>query len=178
MRYFVALGPEDAPPAIVDVRERGDGSLAVVVDGAPLDVDVAMVGGRLDARFDVRVGSRVVDVAVEATPSGYEAFVIGRHTPLRVESERARGAEPGAGLSSAGGKAAGAVVRSPMPGRVVRILVSAGQTVESGQGVVVLEAMKMENEVRARSAGRVADVHVAPGATVEANAKLVTLGPA
>jgi biotin carboxyl carrier protein len=67
------------------------------------------------------------------------------------------------------------VVKSPMPGRVVKVLVAKGDSVEVGRGLVVLEAMKMENEVRAKVAGTVAEVHVAPGATVEGSAKLVTL---
>ena len=67
------------------------------------------------------------------------------------------------------------VVKSPMPGRVVKVLVAKGDAVEVGQGLVVLEAMKMENEVRAKAAGTVAEVHVTPGAAVEGNAKLVTL---
>ena len=62
-----------------------------------------------------------------------------------------------------------------MPGRVVKVLVSKGDAVEAGQGLLVLEAMKMENEVKARAAGTVAEVHVAPGAAVEGSAKLVTL---
>jgi biotin carboxyl carrier protein len=67
------------------------------------------------------------------------------------------------------------VVKSPMPGRVVKVLVAKGDVIEVGHGLLVLEAMKMENEVRARVAGTVAEVHVVPGAAVEGNAKLVTL---
>ena len=67
------------------------------------------------------------------------------------------------------------IVKSPMPGRVVKVLVAKGDSVEVGRGLVVLEAMKMENEVRAKVAGTVAEVHVAPGTAVEGSAKLVTL---
>jgi biotin carboxyl carrier protein len=62
-----------------------------------------------------------------------------------------------------------------MPGRVVKVLVSKGDEVAVGQSLLVVEAMKMENEIRAKVAGTVADVHVAAGATVEGNAKLITL---
>jgi biotin carboxyl carrier protein len=62
-----------------------------------------------------------------------------------------------------------------MPGRVVKVLVAKGDVVEAGQGLLVLEAMKMENEVKARVSGTVADVHVVPGTAVEGSAKLVTL---
>jgi biotin carboxyl carrier protein len=62
-----------------------------------------------------------------------------------------------------------------MPGRVVRVLVAPGDAVAARQGVVVIEAMKMENELRAPRGGTVRDVLVAEGALVEANAVLVVL---
>jgi biotin carboxyl carrier protein len=61
-----------------------------------------------------------------------------------------------------------------MPGRVVKLLVRPGDVVTAGQSLVVVEAMKMENEVRARAAGTVATLHVKEGDNVEANAMLVT----
>jgi biotin carboxyl carrier protein len=64
-----------------------------------------------------------------------------------------------------------------MPGLVVRVEVTVGQQVEIGAGLVVVEAMKMENELRAQRAGVVQTVHVAPGQTVDKGASLVTLGP-
>jgi pyruvate carboxylase subunit B len=81
----------------------------------------------------------------------------------------------GRALDPTGGAHGEKVVKSPMPGRVVKILVGKGDTVSAGQGLVVLEAMKMENEVRARAAGTVAIVHVTTGTAVEGNAVLVTL---
>jgi biotin carboxyl carrier protein len=83
-----------------------------------------------------------------------------------------RSAEQAKKSTTGGGEKA---VKSPMPGRVVKVLVAKGDSVAVGQGLVVLEAMKMENEVKARAAGTVAEVHVAAGATVEGGAKLVTL---
>lgn len=78
---------------------------------------------------------------------------------------------------TAGGRDAGGrlEVRSVMPGRVLRVLVSVGDTVEAGQGLAVLEAMKMENELAAPRAGVVLEVRVAPGRTVEAGETLVVL---
>jgi biotin carboxyl carrier protein len=66
-------------------------------------------------------------------------------------------------------------VVSPMPGRIVKVLVREGDSVAAQQGLVVVEAMKMENELRAPRAGRVAAVKVVEGMSVEANAVLVTL---
>ncbi len=62
-----------------------------------------------------------------------------------------------------------------MPGRVVRVLVAAGDTVAARQGVVVVEAMKMENELRSPKAGRVKDVAVTPGTSVEAGRVLIVI---
>ena len=62
-----------------------------------------------------------------------------------------------------------------MPGRVVRVLVEPGEDVVARQGVVVVEAMKMENELRSPKAGRVKDVSVSPGVSVEAGRVLVTI---
>jgi biotin carboxyl carrier protein len=66
-------------------------------------------------------------------------------------------------------------VRAPMPGLIVRIEVQAGQSIQPGQGLVVLEAMKMENEIKALTAGRVSDVHASPGKAVEKGELLVSL---
>ncbi len=75
------------------------------------------------------------------------------------------------------GPAAGGVLKAPMPGLVVRVQVEPGQQVAAGDPLVVLEAMKMENQLRAPVAGTVADLQVAPGAVVEKGQLLITLGP-
>jgi biotin carboxyl carrier protein len=62
-----------------------------------------------------------------------------------------------------------------MPGRVIRVLVEAGQTVEAGQGLIVVEAMKMQNEMKSLAAGRVAEVRAQAGATVKAGDVLVVI---
>lgn len=69
------------------------------------------------------------------------------------------------------------VVRAPMPGRVLRIEVAVGDPVTQGSGLVVLEAMKMENEIRSPGAGTVRAVLVEPGAAVEKGASLVEITP-
>ena len=77
-----------------------------------------------------------------------------------------------------GAAAAGAhQVSAYMPGRVVAVLVEEGQAVEAGQGLVVLEAMKMENEIQAEAAGVVTKILVAPGQAVEGGDPLFEIGP-
>ncbi len=71
----------------------------------------------------------------------------------------------------------GGVVKAPMPGLVVRVEVVVGQRVNVGAGLVVVEAMKMENELRATRAGVVETIHVAAGQTVDKGASLVSFAP-
>lgn len=66
-------------------------------------------------------------------------------------------------------------VLAPMPGKIVRVLVDCGQQVEQDQGLMVIEAMKMQNELRAPRAGRITEVHVKEGIGIEAGARLLRL---
>jgi biotin carboxyl carrier protein len=169
VRYYVTLDPDpNAKPVLVDLVELPSGALEARLDGRPVEVDVTPLGNQLS----VRVDGQVVDLTTEGTPPELGAVASGHRSYVRVESERMRSADQAKKTTTAGGDK---TVKSPMPGRVVKILVSKGDVVEVGQGLLVLEAMKMENEVKARAAGTVAEVHVAPGATVEGSAKLVTL---
>ena len=169
MRYYVTLEPDpQAKPVVVDLVELPSGELDARVDDRRVELDVAYLGAQLNVRID----GQVVDLTVEGSPPEVGAVASGHRSYVRVESERMRAAEQAKKTSVGGGDR---VVKSPMPGRVVKVLVAKGDSVEVGRGLVVLEAMKMENEVRAKVAGTVAEVHVAPGATVEGSAKLVTL---
>jgi biotin carboxyl carrier protein len=169
VRYYVTLDPDPtAQPVPIDVVELPSGALEVRVAGRPVNVDVVSLGGQLS----VRVDGHVVDLTTEGAPPEIGAVASGHRSYVRVESERMRAA---AQAKKATATTADKTVKSPMPGRVVKVLVAKGDSVEVGQGLVVLEAMKMENEVRARVAGTVAVVHVAAGDTVEGSAKLLTL---
>jgi biotin carboxyl carrier protein len=78
---------------------------------------------------------------------------------------------------AAGGKKGPSPLTAPMPGLVVRVLVEEGDRVDPGDGLVIVEAMKMENELRAGEAGRVGRIHVQEGAVVEKDEPLVTFQP-
>mgnify|MGYP001255535083 CR=1 FL=1 len=169
MRYYVTVDPDPkAAPLVVDLVELPSGALEARVNGRAIDLDVVPVGGQLS----VRVDAQVVDLTTEGVPPEMGAVASGHRSYVRVESERMRAADQAKKTTASGGDK---VIRSPMPGRVVKVLVAKGDAVEVGQGLLVLEAMKMENEVRARVPGTVAEVHVAPGTAVEGSAKLVTL---
>ncbi len=169
MRYFVTLEPSpEAKPIVVDLVELPSGALKAKADGTSVDLDVVVIGTQLN----VRVDGRVVDLTVEGTPPEIGASASGHRALVRVESERMRAADSAKKGSAGSGER---VVKSPMPGRVVKVLVAKGDSVAAGQGLLVLEAMKMENEVKAKAAGTVAEVHVTAGSAVEGNAKLLTL---
>jgi biotin carboxyl carrier protein len=161
--------------------------LEVVVDGRPLRVEVHGERGRytvtvqgqtlqVDARpLGAAVVSLIVDgeshtAAVERREGGYTVH-LGEDT-LEVELE-----EAAAGAAAAPRRVAAGELRvtAPMPGRLVKVLVEPGQDVRAGQGLVVMEAMKMENELRAPRAGRVAEVHARERQAVETGALLVLL---
>ena len=162
----------------------------VDVNGDRTTVDLA--GGD-----EVRVGDRVLHARlaeVEGTPVSmltigdrvyrvvarrgegrgqYVLSIDGHAFAVEALDERTRAIRD---LSGAGGAAAGpAPLVAPMPGLIVRVNVAVGDQVAAGQGLVVVEAMKMENELRAASAGTVRAVHAVPGSAVNKGAVLVEL---
>jgi biotin carboxyl carrier protein len=166
MRYYVTLDPTPgAEPVVVDVKELPSGALEVRIGGEPVEVDVVPLGGQLSVRID----GKVVDLTTEGTPPEIGAIASGHRSYVRVESERARAAAAAKGGGAGGGDKS---VKSPMPGRVVKLLAQVGDQVEAGQPLLVMEAMKMENEIKAKGPGKVSEIHVKAGDTVERNAKL------
>jgi biotin carboxyl carrier protein len=153
----------------VHVTPRGD-RLEVVLDGRHLLIDAAEIDpGRWSLLLDEgRVSHELLVRAGQ--PGELTVHVDGAVVPVRVRDSRRQR------LSSAGAGSAGPVrVTAPMPGRVVRVLVGRGDSVDARQGLVVVEAMKMENELRAPRAGIVGELLAREGTTVEAGALLLTL---
>ena len=114
-------------------------------------------------------GTRV-SLAPGSAPGEMFAYLAGRVTQVIVNGRR-RGRSADAAGSAHGEQR----VIAPMPGRVVRVLVAAGDAVEARQPVVVVEAMKMENELRSPKTGTVKEVAVAAGASVEAGRVLLVV---
>lgn len=101
-----------------------------------------------------------------------DAIVIaGQRHEFAIEDPRALRGREGAGEGGSGPRA----VKAPMPGRVVRVLVAEGEQVEAMQGVVVIEAMKMQNELKAPGPGRIARVSAVADSTVEAGQILIVI---
>lgn len=123
----------------------------------------------------LRLGTRVFRIVAEKKEGRgrYTLWVDGYRFEVEALDERTRSIRD---LSAANAAPTGpAPVLAPMPGLIVRVNVNPGDVVEAGQGVVVMEAMKMENELRATSSGKVKSVEVSAGTAVEKGAILVSL---
>ena len=157
----------------VSVEPAAPGRYRVTVDAQPHDVDAARVG-TLGLSLFVDAAERAshdVQVAPAARTGDLLIRIDGRIVTATVNGRRAGRAALQARMRVDGEQS----IVAPMPGRVVRILVSPGDAVTARQGVVVVEAMKMENELRAPKDGRVKEVAVEPGASVEAGRVLVVI---
>ena len=121
--------------------------------------------------YSVLLDGRSYDARVERTSGHLIVSVQGHRFEIEVRDPRRW--SPNA-ASRRGGDIE--TVRAPMPGKVVRVLVAPGDTVEAGQGVMVVEAMKMQNEMKASRSGRVLSVAAKEGATVTAGEVLATIG--
>lgn len=155
MKYIATIEDHDH---VVDVDRPGE----VLIDGQAHRVNLRSIDG-------VHLYSLIVDdcsfeLHVERHHGVYYVQIGGDRYAVDVEQERLKR------LRALGGQRheehGGATVPAPMPGLVVKLLVSEGEAVEANQGLVILEAMKMENEIRSPRAGVVEGIAVAPGAAV------------
>ena len=163
---------------IVDVNgER----VVVDLDGAHADVDGVRVAASLSAIEGtpvklLRIGEQVHRLVVRrgASRGRWSLDLDGQRVDAEALDERMRAIRD---LTAAAAASGPAPLMAPMPGLVVRVSVAVGDTVSAGQGLVVVEAMKMENELRASVAGVVTAVLAVPGQAVDKGALLVELGP-
>lgn len=165
MKYIVQLNDERRSVSLDPEGVRYEGELVGAelseIEGSPVRM--------------VKIGTEVYRVVVEKRPGRgrYTLWVDGYRFEAEALDERTRAVRD---LSAARAVPLGpAPIVAPMPGLIVRVNVKIGDRVEAGQGIVVMEAMKMENELRATAAGTVKSVEVAAGAAVEKGALLVGL---
>ena len=166
MRYVVQLNDERKSVSL-------DSDGARYESESPVHAELSDIEGS-PVRM-VKIGTHVYRVVTQKRQGKgrYTLWVDGYRFESEALDERTRAIRD---LSAASAAPAGpAPILAPMPGMIVRVSVKAGDRVEAGQGVVVMEAMKMENELRATAAGTVRSVEVAPGTAVEKGALLVAL---
>ncbi len=120
--------------------------------------------------FSILLDGRSYDARLERTPQAVIVVVNGHRFEIEVRDPR-RWSRNAAGRGGEGIQ----TLAAPMPGKVVRVLIAPGDIVEMGQGLLVVEAMKMQNEIKASRAGRVRAVSAREGATVAAGEVLATI---
>lgn len=150
-----------------------DGVTTLVWEGESQPIDILELE---PGCYSILLEGRSVEVRLDAAKSSdpeahaYRAMLYdGSYEFALVDPRRAL-------LSGVGGAGAGGgLLSSPMPGKIVKLLVKAGDAVQEGQTLLVMEAMKMQNELKSSATGTVATVHVQEGATVETGASLITV---
>ncbi|MEK9501187.1 biotin/lipoyl-containing protein [Gaopeijia maritima] len=164
MRYSVTMNGQSWE---IDVDDDG-----VTVDGERVDAALTSVPGT--SVHALRLGTASHRVIAERGADGVWGLdVDGRPAEVEVVDERTRRLREM--VVAAGGADGPRPLKAPMPGLVVKVEVEEGQVVEPGDGLVIVEAMKMENELRAEVPARVSKVLVAAGDTVEKDQVLVEL---
>lgn len=166
MAYVVSDGERDWK---VKVEPPVDGLPVVVVEGKTYQVDAVRPG---DSTFSLIVEGKAYEVVVTRKEGFHHVQVGGRSYVLEVLEERQKTLRDRKAAEAAAGPAS---ISASMPGRVVALLVAEGDEVEAGQGIIVLEAMKMENELKSPKAGRVGEIKVKVGQTTEAGHSLVVI---
>ena len=166
MRYTAIVDGEER---LVEVTPGGNG-IRVSIGDEVLDVDAVRLQG---CALSLLVGTRSYRCDIDPGKDGKIAVLVNGHVHrLEILDERRLRMRRASGKFSLEGPQR---IDAPMPGKVVRVLVKAGDEVQEGQGLLVVEAMKMENELKSPKAGKVTELHAVEGAAVESGAKLAVV---
>ena len=167
MRYHAIL---DGTEHVVDISARGGGGYRVTIGEKVLDVDAVHLQG---FALSLIAGTRSARCDIEPGKEGRLSVLVGETAyPMELLDERRLRLRRATGKFSLEGPQR---IDAPMPGKVVRVLVKVGDEVAEGQGLIVVEAMKMENELKSPKAGKVTELHAVEGAAVESGAKLAVV---
>jgi len=166
MAFIAKLGEQNYT---VEIEENGKSMYRVSVDGNEFLVDGKKTGR---TNYSLIVDNRSFEIEVDNTDDEYRVLVDGRSYRIQlVDERRMRIGSAQLGVELQGRQN----ISVPMPGKIIAVLVAEGEAVEKGQGLVIVEAMKMENEVRSPIAGAVKEIKVKPGDTVEGGAVLLVV---
>lgn len=166
MRYYVRIEGKEFE---IDLSPGRQG-LVGLLDGKKYEVDHSEI--ERDMKYSVIIDGNSYNVSMNLTPSGEDLIVGGRLYHAEVLDERERAAQA---LEAARGAKGPQIIESVMPGIVKSVFVHEGDQVSSGTPLLILEAMKMENELCAEKGGHVKKVHISEGQTVNSNDPLVTI---
>lgn len=163
MKYYARVGDTEYEVVI----DQGQ----ILINGEPITVDLTAIG--TPELYSILYGGRSYDLLVQSERSNYTITFRSEQYVIQVEDERTRRLNLG---RQAPALPQGELpIRAPISGLIVKVLVEPGDSVEDGQPLVILEAMKMENEIRSLRAGVIKSVAVAAGKRVEQNEVLLVL---
>jgi biotin carboxyl carrier protein len=164
MKYITTVEGQEYEVEVIDDRH-------IRIGERLLQVDFEVVSGQ--PVFSLIVDGRSIESFVYPDEGDWQVLLHGRQYQVRVEDEREKRLRAAAG----GGVAEGGefLLKSPMPGLVVAVPVTEGQAVEKGQVMLILESMKMQNELKAPRAGTIGRIRVKAGESVEQKQTLLSV---
>ncbi len=164
MKYTVLIGDRT-------YEIRPDANQTVEINGEPHHVDFRSIEN--SGFYSILIDNRSWHALVEREGDEYRISIDGEMYVVNVQDERTRKIQKA--LSKVAVASGDFILKAPMPGMVRSVPVQAGQEIAQGQGLIILEAMKMENELRSPRAGSVKDIRVKPGDAVELGQVLVVI---
>lgn len=167
IRYFVTVNGNER---VVDLTENGNGTLHVELDGTPVTADLTQLGSSLHSLL---LDGHSREMVLERDAERVIVYLDGERIETTVHDEVSRALSAVTDHAATGASD----VFAPMPGVVVGIPIAVGSTVTVGQPVIVVEAMKMQNELAAETDGVVTSIEVAVGDNVSGGDLLVKLEP-
>jgi pyruvate carboxylase subunit B len=167
MKYSARIQNKEYTVSLDDLGER----VQLTVDGREAELRHTTRNNK--HRFLLLIDSMSYDVEVNRKDGKFSVFIYGREFEVIAEDERLAKLREVAGLDMSEDDQKEIV--SPMPGLVVSLLKNEGDTIKKGEGIVIMEAMKMENELKAQSDGEIDSILVKPGQSVEKGVCLVKL---
>jgi biotin carboxyl carrier protein len=164
MKYITTINDQEFEIEVVDERH-------IRIGDRLLEVDFESVSGQ--PVFSLILDGKSYESFVSQSDEGWHVLLRGRQYQVRTEDEREKRLQAAAG----GGVAEGGefLLKAPMPGLVVAVPVSEGEEVEKGQVLVILESMKMQNELKSPRAGKVERIRVKAGESVEQKQTLLNV---
>ena len=164
MKYYTKVGDQEF---VIEIGQDNQ----ILVDGETFTVNFQQLPN--SGVTSLLINNRSLEAVVEEQDDGWQVLIRGEQYPVLVTDERMQRLSKARGSFAApDGEVA---VKSPMPGTIIDVPVSKGDLVSEGDKVVILESMKMENELRAPRDGLVTQVNVQPGTSVEKDQTLVVI---
>jgi biotin carboxyl carrier protein len=165
VKYVTTIGGHTYHVEVIDEHH-------ILLDGKPYEVDFTAIANQ--PVYSLLINGRSLEANAFQTGEGWQVLLHGKMFEARVEDEQAVRAR--AVAHAAPETATDWLLRAPMPGLVVNITASTGAEIKKGAPLVILESMKMQNELRSQKDGTVKEIRIQPGQAVELHQVLVVVG--